>query len=120
LTLVIVVRIHVPEPRGAPRLVLGMLLQSIAARFDSEAPYHAPPTSGEEPGLMNLADGFDTRAADILRDDDARSERDEPRGGKLRRIHFGEGGRRVPPPRKTRGGPDVDDVVVAEQAYAAD
>jgi hypothetical protein len=39
LKLVIVVRIHVPEPRGAPPLVLGMLLQSIAARFDSEAPY---------------------------------------------------------------------------------
>ena len=39
LALVIVVRIHVPEPRGAPRLVLGMLLQSIAARFDPEAPY---------------------------------------------------------------------------------
>jgi hypothetical protein len=108
LTLVIVVRIHVPEPRGAPRLVLGMLLQSVAARFDlflvgaaraaplrrsefGEASPHAaqpswcwacsykalqlgsiprrrtmlPPTSGEEPGLMNLADGFDTRAADV-------------------------------------------------------
>ena len=64
LELVIVVRIHVPEPRGAPRLVLGMLLQSIAARFDSEAPYRSP-TSGEEPGLINLADGFDTRAADV-------------------------------------------------------
>ena len=41
LKLVIVVRIHLPEPRGgAPRLVLGMLLQSIAARFDPEAPHH--------------------------------------------------------------------------------
>ena len=60
----IVVRIHAPGLRGAPRLVLGMLLQSIEARFDPEAPYR-PPTSGEEPGLMNLADGFDTRAADV-------------------------------------------------------
>ena len=42
LELVIVVRIHGPDRRrGAPRLVLGMLLQSIAARFDPEAPYHS-------------------------------------------------------------------------------
>ena len=39
LALVIVVRIHAPGLGGAPRLVLGMLLQSIAARFDSEAPH---------------------------------------------------------------------------------
>jgi hypothetical protein len=42
-----------------------MLLQSVAARFDSEAPHDEPPISGEEPGLINLADGFDTRAADL-------------------------------------------------------
>ena len=52
---------------------------------------------------MNLADGFDTRAADVCTVTKARSESDEPRGGKLRRIHFGDGGRRVPPPRKIRG-----------------
>ena len=42
LELAIVVRIHVPGPCGVARLVLGMLLQSIAARFDSEAPYYDP------------------------------------------------------------------------------
>ena len=42
LALVIVVRIHGPGPRGgAPRLVLGVLLQSTAARFDPEAPYNS-------------------------------------------------------------------------------
>lgn len=43
LTLVIVVRIHVPRLCGVSRLVLGMLLQSIAARFDPEAPYQDLP-----------------------------------------------------------------------------
>ena len=57
--LAIVVRVHGPGPnatRGATRLVLGMLLQSIAARFDSEAPYYSANLCSNQLHVMEQLD----------------------------------------------------------------